>query len=325
MKTPVRLLFLLACCACAVVNLRAVCAQSYPNRPIRLIVPFAAGGGTDIAARAMAVRLSEALGQQVVVDNRPGAGTVIGTELAARSAPDGYTLVQCSTSLAITPSLRSKMPYDAMRDFATITQVVFEAYLLITQPTSPLQSVKDLLNVAKQKPGQLTFGSPGPGTGGHFAGELFKLLSGTDLIHVPYKGNGPALTDLLGGQINLLFATILPSLPHVKSGKLHLIAVSTKRRSSLLPDVPTIAEGGVPDYESGSWNGLLVPAGTPKEIVNRLYKESVGILHRPDVRERFIRDGAEPIGNTPEEFTAFIKAETVKWAKVVKAAGIRVE
>lgn len=327
MKTmiPLRKLLLVVCTAWSAGTVADVGAQAYPNRPIRLIVPFAPGGGTDIAARAMAQKLTEALGQQVIVDNRPGAGTVIGTEIAARSAPDGYTLVQCSTSLSINPSLRTKLPYQPLRDFATITQVVSEPYLLVSNPAFAAQSVKDLLALAKAKPGQLTFGSPGTGTGGHFAGELFKLLSGTDLTHIPYKGNGPALTDLLGGQINLLFATILPALPHVKSGRLRAIAVSTMKRSTLLADIPTIAEGGVPGYDSGSWNGLLAPAGTPKEIIARLNQESVKILHSPEMRERFAHEGAEPIGNSPAEFTAFIKSEIAKWAKVVKAAGIKAE
>jgi tripartite-type tricarboxylate transporter receptor subunit TctC len=327
MKTmiPLRKLLLAICTAWSAGTIADVGAQAYPNRPIRLIVPFAPGGGTDIAARAIAQKLSEALGQQMIVDNRPGAGTVIGTELAAKSNPDGYTLVQCSTSLSINPSLRSKLPYDALRDFVTITQVVSEPYLVVTHPAFPAQSIKELLALAKAKPGQLTFGSPGTGTGGHFAGELFKLLSGADLIHIPYKGNGPALTDLLGGQINLLFATILPALPHVKSGKLRAIAVSTMRRSSLLPDLPAVAEAGVPGYDSGSWNGLLAPASTPKEIVARLNRESVRILHAPEMRERLAHEGAEAIGNSPAEFTVFIKSETAKWAKVVKAAGIKAE
>lgn len=327
MKTmiPLRKLLLAICTAWSAATVADVGAQAYPNRPIRLIVPFAAGGGTDIAARAIAQKLTEALGQQVIVDNRPGAGTVIGTELAAKASPDGYTLVQCSTSLSINPSLRSKLPYDALRDFATITQVVSEPYLAVTQPAFPAQSVKELLVLAKAKPGQLNFGSPGTGTGGHFAGELFKLLSGADLIHIPYKGNGPALTDLLGGQINMLFATILPALPHVKSGRLRVLAVSSIRRSALLPDVPSIAGSGVPGYDAGSWNGVLAPAATPREIVARLNRETVRILHAPEMRERFAREGAEPIGNSPAEFTAFIKSEIAKWAKVVKAAGIKAE
>lgn len=297
----------------------------YPVRPIRLIVPFAPAGGTDIAARAVAVRLSQTFGQQVVVDNRPGAGTVIGTDIAAHSAPDGYTLLQCSTSLSINPTLRKKLPYDALRDFTPITQVISEPYLLVSHPGFSAKTVKDLLSLVKAKPGQVTFGSPGTGTGGHLAGELFKLLSGADITHVPYKGNGPALTDLLGGQINLLFATILSAVPHVKSGKLATIAVSTGKRSSLLPDVPTIAESGVPGYESGSWNGVLAPAGTPKYIVELLNRELVKSLHSAEMRDWFKGAGGEPVGNTPAEFAAFIKGETAKWAKVIKAAHIETD
>ena len=310
---------------CAVSAVCAPAAETYPSRPIRLIVPFAPGGGTDIAARAVAQKLTQTFGQQVIVDNRPGAGTTIGTDIAAHSAPDGYTLLECSTSLAINPSLRRKLPYDALRDFVPITLVVSEPYVVVTHPTFAAKSIKELIALARTKPGQITFGSPGTGTGGHLAGELFKLLSGADITHIPYKGNGPALTDLLGGQINLLFATILPALPHVTSGKLHALAVSGSQRSSLLPNAPTVAEAGVPGYASGSWTGVLAPAGTPKDIVAKLNTELVKGLRSPDMREWFAKGGAEPVANTSAEFAAFIRSETAKWAKVIKAAQIQAD
>jgi tripartite-type tricarboxylate transporter receptor subunit TctC len=309
--------------AAALVVAMPVTAQNYPTRPIRLIVPFAPGGGTDIAARAVAQRLTQAFNQQVIVDNRPGAGTVIGTDIAAHSAPDGYTLLQCSTSLSINPSLRKKLPYDALRDFTPITLVVSEPYVVVSNPMFAAKSIKELIALAKAKPGQITFGSPGTGTGGHLAGELFKLLSGADITHIPYKGNGPALTDLLGGQINLLFATILSALPHVKSGKLNVLAVSAVQRSALLPDVPTVAEAGVPGYASGSWTGVLAPAGTPKDIVAKLNTELVKGLRSPEMRDWFTKGGAEPVANTSAEFASFIRDETAKWAKVIKAANIQ--
>jgi len=290
-----------------------------------LIVPFAPGGGTDIAARAVAQKLTQIFGQQVIVDNRPGAGTTIGTDIAAHSAPDGYTLLECSTSLAINPSLRRKLPYDALRDFTPVTLVVSEPYVVVTHPTFAAKSIKELIALAKAKPGQITFGSPGTGTGGHLAGELLKLLSGADITHVPYKGNGPALTDLLGGQINLLFATILPALPHVKAGKLHVLAVSGAKRTPLLPDVPTVAEAGVPGYASGSWTGVLAPAGTPRNIVTKLNAELVKGLRSPEMRDWFAKGGAEPVANTSAEFTDFIRNETAKWAKVIKAANIQAD
>ncbi len=317
-------------CALGVLSVMAAIAfaqasETYPNRPIRLIVPFAPGGGTDIAARGVAQRLTQALGQQVIVDNRPGAGTVIGTEIAARAAPDGYTLLECSTSLSITPSLRKKMPYNALRDFAPVTLIVSEPYLVVSHPGFAAKSIKDVIALAKTRPGQITFGSPGIGTGGHLAGELFKLLSGADITHVPYKGNGPALADLIGGQINLLFATILPAIPHVKTGKLNALAVSSAKRTSLLPDLPTVAEAGVPGYASGSWTGVLAPAGTPKDIVAKLNKVLVDGLRTPQMREWFAGGGAEPVGNTPAEFTDFIRSETAKWAKVIKSAQIQAD
>jgi tripartite-type tricarboxylate transporter receptor subunit TctC len=297
-------------------------AETYPNRPIRLIVPFAPAGGTDIAARAVAVRLTEALGQQVIVDNRPGAGTVIGTDIAAKSAPDGYTLLQGSTSLAINASLRAKLPYDVLRDFAPVTQVLAEPYVLVMQPSSPVHSVRELVALAKAKPGQLNFGSPGTGTGGHLAGELFRLLSATEMVHVPYKGNGLALADVIGGQIDFLFLTILPALPHVKSGKLQALAVSSARRTALLPEVPAVAEAGVPGYESASWTGILAPARTPGPIVERLNRNIVSSMRTPASREWLASTGAEFVGNSAVEFRAYIAAETAKWARVVKAAKI---
>jgi len=289
-----------------------------------MIVPFTPAGGSDLVARAVAPKLAAAWGQQVVVDNRPGAGTVIGTELVVKAPPDGYTMLQGGASLSITPSLRRNLPYDVRKDLIPVTQVATQAYLLAVYPGFPAKSVAQLLALAKQKPGQINFGAS-VGSGGHLSGELFKLMTGAQIVHIPYKGAGPAIIDLIGGQIVLVFADALAVLPYLNSSKLRAIAATTSRRASMLPDVPTVAESGVPGYESSSWYGLLVPAGTPKDIIAKLNGEIIRILRVPETREWFVGAGLEPIGNSPAEFAALIEAETQKWAKVIKAAHIPTE
>jgi len=289
-----------------------------------MIVPFTPAGGSDLVARAVAPKLAAAWGQQVVVDNRPGAGTVIGTELVVKAPPDGYTMLQGGASLSITPSLRRNLPYDVRKDLIPVTQVAAQAYLLAVYPGFPAKSVAQLLALAKQKPGQINFGAS-VGSGGHLSGELFKLMTGAQIVHIPYKGAGPAIIDLIGGQIVLVFADALAVLPYLNSSKLRAIAATTSRRASMLPDVPTVAESGVPGYESSSWYGLLVPAGTPKDIIAKLNGEIIRILRVPETREWFVGAGLEPIGNSPAEFAALIEAETQKWAKVIKAAHIPTE
>lgn len=300
-------------------------AANYPNKPVRFIVPFAPGGGTDIVARAIAQKLAELWGQQVVVDNRGGGGTVIGTEIGARAAPDGYTLTMGTTTLAINPSVRRKLPYDALRDFVPVTQTAFQAYVLATHANVPAKSVKEFVALAKAKPATLNFGSPGTGTGSHLAGELFRAMSGIEVIHVPYKGSGPALADLVGGQIQFILGTILSTYPQVRAGRLRALGVSSMKRSAVMPEVPTIDEAGVPGYNATSWNGVIVPARTPPAIVRKLNRDIVKVVHLPEVRDRLAADGGEAVGGTGEEFAAHIRNEMTKWAKVVKLAGIQME
>ena len=299
--------------------------KSYPAKPIRFIVPFAPGGGVDIVARAVASKLTDIVGQQIIVDNRGGGGTIIGTELGARAAPDGYTLLFGSTTLAINPTLRSKLPYDTLKDLVPVTQASFQAYVLSVHPSVPAKSVKDFIALAKAKPGTLTFGSPGIGSGSHLVAEFFALSTGIKTIHVPYKGSSPAMADLIGGQIQFTYGTILAIVPHVRSGKLRALAVSSSNRSGIMPDVPTIAEAGVPRFDATSWNGVFVPAGTPRFVITRLHEGVVRALQTPEVRERLTGDGAEPVGSTPDQFAAFVRAEIAKWGKVIKAAGIKAD
>ena len=249
----------------------------------------------------------------------------IGTELGAKAPPDGYTLLMGTTTLAINPSVRAKLPYDTLKDFVPVTQTAFQTYILAVHQSVPARDVKQFIALAKAKPGTLNFGSPGTGTGSHLAGELFKFMSGTDLVHVPYKGSGPALSDLLGGQIQFIFGTILSTFPHVKAGRLRALGVSGVKRASALPEVPTIAEAGVPGYSAASWNGVLTPAGVPQPILRKLNSDLVKVVNSPEVRERLSGDGGEPVGNSAEEFGAFIRSEIEKWAKVIRAANIRVE
>jgi len=303
----------------------AAIAQPYPSRPIRIIVPQSAGASTDLTARLIAQGLNEAFKQPVIVDNRPGAGSITGTDIVAKAAPDGYTLLVVASSITINPSLRKDLPYDTLRDLTGVTQLSAFPNILVVHPALPVKTVRELIALAKAKPGYLNWGSAGTGTGVHLSGELFTVMSGVEWVHVPFKGGGPGMIALMGGQVQLSFATIVAALPHVRSGKMRAIAVTTATRSPAAPDVPTIAESGLPGFDHGPWNGLLAPAKTPRAVIAKLNALAVRIVHSPEVKKVLNHEGAEPVGNTPEEFTAVLKSETAKWAKVVKATGIKIE
>ena len=309
---------LLACSA-------AAWAQSYPVKPIRFVAAFPAGGPSDIVARAIGKRMSEVLGQPVVVENRTGAGGNIGAEAVARSAPDGYTVLLGGSYLTIAPSLYSKLPFDPEKDFAPIGLLVSNQYVLVTHPAVPARTTRELIRLAKARPGQLNYGSAGIGSPPHLAGELLKTMAGIDANHVPYKGASPALVDLIGGHIDFYFGGISGTLPHVRSGKINALAVTSSRRSSQLPAVPTVAESALPGYDITTWFGLLAAAGTPRDIVNRLNAVIVGIVNEPEMKSYLIGQGVDPVTNTPEQFAAYIKSEVPKFAKIVRAAGIKPE
>ncbi|HKA40146.1 MAG TPA: tripartite tricarboxylate transporter substrate binding protein [Burkholderiales bacterium] len=314
----------LAACA-GLVPAGGATAQNYPSRPIRLIVPFPPGGGTDITARATALKLGESWGQTVVVDNRPGANGTIGADIAAKSAPDGYTITMISSSHAVNAGLYSKLPYDLMRDLTPITQATSQPYVLVINPSVPAKSVKELLAVAKAKPGTLNYGSSGTGGISHLAGALLGSLTGTSLVHVPYKGGNPAMIDVISGQIQMLFGTLLLNGPHIKAGRLRVLAVTTPQRWPGTPELPTMVEAGVPGFVITQWYGMLAPARTPQAIVTRLNKEIARILHQPDVQEKLAADGADAVGNTPEQFGAHIRSEIAKYSKLVKQIGLKAE
>ena len=299
-------------------------AADYPTKPIRLLVGFAPGGGTDTTARAISQKLTAALGQQVVVDNRPGVSGNIAAEITANAPPDGYTvLLSTIAALAVNPSLLKKMPFDPIKDLAPVTRAADSTNFLVVHPSVPAKSVKDVIALAKAK--SLNGGSSGVGGAGHLALELFNLQAGTKITHVPYKGGGPAIIDLLAGNINLIFATGASSINHVKAGKIRALGVTTAKRSALAPELPTIAEAGLPGFEANNWNGVVVPAKTPRAIINRLNKEFRAALSLPDIKEFLFNQGLDAAPSTPEEFAAYIKSETAKWAKVIKAAGIKTE
>jgi tripartite-type tricarboxylate transporter receptor subunit TctC len=304
----------------------ATCAQNFPVRPIRMLVPTTPGGSVDTLARAIGTRLSERFGQQVVIDNRAGAGGVIAGELTAKAPADGYTLMLGTVAaLAANVSLKKSLPYDPLRDFAPVTLAATQNLILIVTPALPAKNVKDLVALAKARPGQITFASAGSGAGGHLSGELFKLLAGIDLLHIPYKGMAPALVDVISGQVSMSFPSIATALPQIKSGKVRALAVTGAKRSQAAPDVITMQEAGVAGYESATWYGAIAPAATPRPIIAKLNSEIVAILKQPEQRDRLAADGSEPLGSTPEEFGKHLKSEIEKWAKVVKAAGIRAE
>ncbi len=304
----------------------AAVAQSpaYPVKPVRLVVPSSPGGGTDILARVLAQKMSESLGQQFVVENRPGAGQVIGIEAVARSAPDGHTLLMAASAIVINEVLYAKPPYDTLRDFAPVTLVASLPNILVVHPALPVKSVRELIALAKTRPGQLNYSSAGSGTSPHLSMELFRLMAGITLTHVPYKGTGPATVDLVAGQVQLSMPNVLTALPQIKGGKLRALGVTSAKRATGLPDIPAIAET-VPGYEAIQWYGLLAPAGTPREIVGKVQAETARILVLPEVKARLASDGADAVGNRPDEFAAYIRAELAKWGKVVKTGGITLE
>jgi tripartite-type tricarboxylate transporter receptor subunit TctC len=307
-----------AACACA-------SAQNYPIPAVRLVGPSSPGGGTDITARIIAPKMAETLGQQVVVDNRPGAGTMIGGEIAAHAPADGYTLLMGISTLAINPAIYRKVPYNALTDFAPISQVVSLPNVIVSHPSLPARNLKELIAFAKARPNQLTFASAGIGTSPHLSMELFLSMAGLKMVHVPYKGSGPGAADTVAGHVMLMAPNILTALPYTRGGRLRAYGVTSAKRAPGAEEIPTIAEAGLPGYEAVQWYGVLAPAGTPRTIVDRLHDAIVKALNQPDVREKFARDGAQPIGSTPEQFAAYIKSETAKWAKVVKDAGIKAD
>lgn len=309
----------------AVPETRDTAAPGYPNRPLRWIVPYGPGGGADTVARMVGQKLAESWAQQVVIDNRPGAAGIVGADVAAKAKPDGYTLLMAATPHAVNVSLYNQLPFDLTRDFAAVILVASFPNILVTHPSVPVASIKELIAFAKSRPGQLNFASNGNGTSPHLAMELFKTLAGIRMIHVPYKSSSQALTDLLGGQVSLMFPNLPSALPHVRAGKLKALAVTGIKRSPAAPGIPTMAEDGVPGYAADTWNGILVPAATTKGVVIKLNSELAKLLHRPDLKERLLTLGAETTGSTPEEFSAFIKAEITKWAQVIKNAGIRAD
>ncbi len=299
-------------------------AQSFPAKPIRLIVPFPAGGGADLWARLIGQKLMEAWGQNVIVDNRGGASGIIGTELASKAAPDGYTLLIGTTGThATNPVVFNKLPYDPVKGFAPVSNFVDTPFMLVAHPSVPVKSVKELIALAKAHPGLFTYASFGNGSSAHLAGELFKSVAGINIRHVPYRGGAPAMNDLVGGQVSMMFNSLPAVIPLVKAGRLRGIAVASASRVKVAPDIPTFAEEGLPGMEAGSWYGVFAPAGTPKAVIVGLYSEIVHILKLPDIQLRLIAEGADPIGNTPEQFTAQIEGEIAKWGKVVQESGIQ--
>jgi tripartite-type tricarboxylate transporter receptor subunit TctC len=313
------------CAALLTVPATAASADAYPSRPVRFVVPLATGGGTDIVSRLFAQKLSETWGQQVVVDNRPGAGGIIGAEIAAKALPDGYTLVMVSSSHTVHPSMHRKLPYDTVNDFAPVSMLVTYPFLLVTHPSVQAKSVKELIAMAKAKPGGLTYASSGPGSAAHLAAELFRSLSAADLTHVQYKGSGPAVTAIVAGEAATGFFSASATAQHVRAGRLKALATTGARRSPSMPDLPTIAESALSGYEASTWAGVLVPARTPGAIVKRLHADLTRILGQRDVRERIAALEFEPVGSSPAEFGATIARELVKWGKVVRDSGAKVE
>ena len=306
--------------------LPAAFAQAYPSRPIRFIVPFAAGAGVlDIMARLVGQHLGQSLGQQAIIDNRPGAGGNVGAEVAAKAAPDGYTMLMGAVALVVSPYLYARLPFDPLTDLAPVTQVNSAPLMLVVHPSLPVTSVAELIAYAKARPGQLNYGSGGVGATPFLATELFKSMAGIDVVHVPYKGGAPALADLVAGQLSFMIENVPGTLPFVKDGKLRALAITSRQRLALVPELPTMEEAGVPGYEMIGWNGIFVPKATPPEIVARLNAELVKVLRSTEVGEQLARLGAVPVGDTPEQFGAFVKAESARWGKIIKDLGIKPE
>ena len=308
------------------VVLAALCAsaaaQNYPGKTVRMVVGYPPGGPTDVIARIVSQKLTQTWGQQFIVDNRPGASGMIGAELTARAAPDGYTLLMVPVTYAVTPSLFAKMTYDVEKDLAPVAQVAAAPFILVVHPTLPVKTVKDLIALDRRNPGQINFASASSGGMPHLAGELFNSMTGTKLVHIPYKGAAPATTDLLSGQVTLMFNNMLSAMPQVKAGRLRAVAVTSTKRSPAAPELPTIAET-VPGYEASGWYGAFAPAATPRDIINRLNAEMNRAMKMPDVAQRLAGDGVEAVGTTPEQFGAYLKQEVAKWGKVVKASGAK--
>ena len=299
-------------------------SQTYPAKPVRVIVGFSPGGSTDVTARIVAQKLTDGWRQQVIVENRAGAGGNIGAEAVAKAPPDGYTLLLATTGvMAINHRLYRSLPYDAVRDFAPVTQIGSLPLILIVHPSLPVRSVKDLIALAKAKPGQLSYASSGVGGATHMTAEIFRMMAGVDIVHIPYKGSGQAMVDLIGGQVPMAFDQITSSLPQVEAGKLRALAVTSAKRFPSVPNLPSMSEAGIAGYDAVSWNGLAAPAGTPRDMVNRIQTEVARVLQLPDIKERFFKDGIEAVGSTPEQFAAHIRSERAKWEKVVEAAGIK--
>jgi len=318
--------FLCIALACGVDEVHAQSDTSYPSKPIRMIVPSAPGSGPDIMARAIGQKLTEALGQAIVIDDKPGAGGIIGSEAAAKAPPDGYTLIMSNAGAhTVNPGLYAKLPYDPVKDFAPVTLVALAPNILIVHPTLPVRNVKDLIALAKAKPGELTFGSGGNGSTAHLSGEMFKTMAGINIVHIPFKGSPAAVIGVIAGQIALAIPNIPPALPHVRSGKLKALAVTTAKRAAGVPDLPTVAEAGLPGYEATAWFGVLAPAATPPQIIARLNAAIVKIAHAREMQERLTAEGADAVGNTPEQFAQIIKSDIAKWAKVIKASGARAD
>jgi tripartite-type tricarboxylate transporter receptor subunit TctC len=303
----------------------AMAQQNWPTKPIKIIVPFPPGQASDTIARVVGERMSKSLGQPVIVENITGAGGNIGSDRGAKAEPDGYTLTMATAALPISALVYRKLPFNAIKDFAPVTQMTITPLVLITGPGLPAQSVKELVTLAKKDPGKITFASSGQGTSHHLSGELFKTLAGLDILHVPYKGSSQAHIDLMGGTVNMMFDNIVPVTPHIKSGKLKALAVTTKTRASTLPDVPTMAESGYPDFEAVAWFGLLAPAATPKPIIDRLNREAVAALTAPDIKERLTGMGATVVASSPDEFAAFFAREFAKWEPIVKRSKIELD
>jgi tripartite-type tricarboxylate transporter receptor subunit TctC len=311
--------------AALILATQAHAQQDYPSKPVRIIVPSVAGGGTDSSTRIVVSRLGDLLGQRVVVDNRPGAGSIIGTEMVARSAPDGYTLLAAISSMTIQPSMQKNLPFDPVKDFAPVSLFVRLPNVLVGHPSLKPRNVKELIAFAKANPGKLEFASAGTGSNLHLCMEMFLSMAGLKMIHVPYKGASQAIADVTAGYVPFMITNMITGTAQFKAGKLRAYGVTSATRSAAAPDIPTIAQQGVPGYEAVQWYGLMAPAGTPREIVSRLNKGVVGALQDPTVKERFVSSGAEPVGNTPEEFAQLVRSEVAKWAKVVKAAGLKPE
>jgi tripartite-type tricarboxylate transporter receptor subunit TctC len=303
----------------------AASAQTYPTKPVRLVVPFLAGGSTDIVGRTVAQKLSEMWGQQAFVDNRPGGGTTIGTEMVAKAAPDGYTLLVTPAPFTINPSLLTKLPYDALTDFTPITLINTTPLVMVVNPGVPAKNVKELIALAKAKPGKLNFGSSGTGGSNHLAGELFDAMAGVKMVHIPYKGNAGALTDIVGGHLDVVYNGITSAVALIRGGKLRALAVTSLQRSAALPDVPTLNESGLKGFEAVAWNGLSAPAKTPRDVIMKINADVIKIVNSPELKERLKADGSDPVGNSPEQYAAFLRNEIAKWAKVIKFAGVKPE